>query len=652
MAVTSIEIRSRTPFEDGVRFGEAGAYERVDAVLHFAVDPGHALNQGIVDLDCAQRGADGLVHFESDLVVLRPADPGRGSGSLLCSVVNRGRTALVPFSQPPPGMVVTFTPRIEPGDGFLLRRGWTVAFCGWQWDVVRRPGALGLEAPLALDEAGRRATTRVSVQFQPLNERPSEYLAHWPTHPLHNPDRMHQTYPAADLEERGAVLTVADRLGGPKTTIARGAWRFTRYVGGSEGPDARWVTLDGGFEPGRVYEVSYLTDRCPVVGTGLLAIRDTASFLRHGGVDSGNPCAGEVSHAFAHGVSQTGRFLREFLFGGFNVDEAGRKVFDAIYPQVAGARRGEFNFRGAQPSAQYGSGAGQRPPFASVPAGGEPVALLDTQRARGGMPKVFEVNTANEYWRSNAALVHADPDEGRDLDLPVNVRTYTLAGCQHGPGPPLLMRESPATPEQRVANNVNMLSYSPLTRAAVVNLERWVAEGVEPPDSVVPRLQAEELGSRDGVLARFRDLPGAEVPTLLPQLPKQGGDGMYPALVSNVDADLNEVAGIRLPELAVPLATYTGWNPRHPETGGKGQLADMMGSTLPFAATAADRLRTGDPRPSIEERYRDRDHYCARVRAEALRLVEGRLMLEEDVDRLVRGAGRVYDMLTAHDQPK
>ena len=645
MSVERIEIKSQRPFQDGAEFGRAGTYERIDATLHCAVDADHELNQGIIDLDVAERGPDGLVRFAADIIVLRPTDPFRGSGRLLCSVVNRGRTALLPFSHPPPGFVPAFSDVIEPGDGFLLRHGWTVALLGWQWDVIRRPGALGLVAPLALEPDGKPAATDVMVQFQPLNDRPSEYLGHWPTHPTFHPDRQHEAYPAADLNDPAARLTVTDTPGGHRESISRERWRFARIDGGRETPDARWITLDGGFEAGRIYEATYRTERCPVVGTGLLAIRDAASFLRHG--EAGNPCAGEVSHSIAHGVSQTGRFLREFLRIGLNVDEDGRQVFDAVYPQVAGARRGEFNFRGAQPSAQYVIGPGHRPPFAAVPSGGETNGLYDIQRVRGGMPRVFEVNTANEYWRSSGALVHADLDAGADLSLPEGIRVYAFAGCQHGSGPPMLMDTAPLNAEQRLANNINMLNYTPLNRAMLVNLERWAADGIEPPASIVPTVAREELVARELVLDKVSRIPGAVVPSELPQLAREAGAGTYPVAVSNVDDDMNEVAGIRMPELVVPLATYVGWNPRHPETGGAGQVADMMGATLPFAATAAERAATGDPRKSIEERYRDRNHYCDLVRAEAERLVRERFLLAEDVDRVVRGAGRVYDTFMA-----
>ena len=291
MTVETFEIRKRGPYEGGEQFGEGGAYERIDALVRFAVQPDHALNQGVTDLELAPRDAGGRVTFEADVVVLRPMDSARGNGRLLTSVVNRGRTALLPFSHPPAGMDMTLGERIQPGDAFLLRHGWTVLLCGWQWDVTRRAGLLGMDAPIATEE-GIPASTRVTVQFQPLTNRPSEYLGHWPSHPTFHEERVHTAYPAADVTDSEAVLTVREHQASPPTTVARDEYRFARVaVDGSETTEATWVTMEGGFVAGLVYELTYRTNRCPVAGTGLLAIRDAASFLRFGASEV-DPCAG------------------------------------------------------------------------------------------------------------------------------------------------------------------------------------------------------------------------------------------------------------------------------------------------------------------------------------------------------------------------
>jgi hypothetical protein len=608
VAVEAVEIRRREPYEGGAAFGSAGPYERVDAVVRFAVDPLHPANAGIADLDLARHGADGLVRFEADLCLLRPADPARGNRRLLVSVVNRGRKSVVPFSGPPP---LETSDRVEPGDGFLLRRGWTVAFCGWQWDVERRPELVGFEAPLA-----EGAAAQVTVRFQPNRARTRERLAHFPWHPAPESQLLaHRAYPVADRGERAARLTVQDGPGGAVHAIPRARFRF---------PDREQVELDSGFEPGRTYAVTYTTAHCPVVGAGLLAIRDATAHLRR---------QDGITHAFGWGVSQTGRFLRDFLAGARNTDEEGRTVFDGLFIQVAGARRGEFDARGAQPSAQYNPGPWQQPPY-------DYHALLRAQRARGSVPRIVHVDTANEYWRSEASFVHTDEKGARDVEPPPEVRVWALAGHQHGAGFPAILAAPPLLPEARAANPLCALDSGPLLRAALVCLERWAAEDAAPPPSRVPSVAGGDTASRRAVLARFAAIPGARVPD--PDALPGAGSACF---VSAVDEDGNEVAGIRHPQLAVPLATYTGWNPRHPSIGAPGELLDMLGSTLPFPRTRAERERTGDPRRSLEERYAGRDDYLARVRRAAEDLVAARGLLAEDVDAVVRAAGRLWDVL-------
>jgi Alpha/beta hydrolase domain len=643
-------------------FGDRGSYERIDGVLRFAVDPDHEANWPIVDLDKAERDGEGRVRFESDFCLLRPVEPERGNRGLFLHVPNRGRVGSLAFS----GLAypAEITERIAPGDGFLLRHGWTVLWCGWQWDVVRRPGLLGLEAPQAVED-GRPIRGWVRIQFQPNEPHPHQLLAHWPLHPAPgNPSFKHRPYPAAEVEDREAVLSVREWADGPRATIPRGHWRFARDEGGRPVADDAHVWLEGGFRPGKLYEVAYRTRICPVVGTGLLAIRDAASFFRHGSASEGNPSAGQIGHTVGFGISQCGRMLRDFLYYGLNLDEAGRPAFDGLMPHVAGARRGEFNFRYAQPSAQHIPGLGHLFPFAhdeqTDPETGRTDGLLRRQRALGGVPKIVETNSSSEYWRSDCSLVHTDVHGERDVEPPGGVRLYLFAGTQHGAG--LLPPHRDTTYGARGSNVMNLVDYTALGRAALVNLERWVVQGVEPPPSIFPRLAHGAAVSRGQVLDQFRAVPGAALPDpeRLPtlhrlELPPSAATGSgpepapegsaYPCYVSVVDSDLNESAGIRLPDLTVPLASHAGWNPRDPETGAPDQIVDMYGSTLPFPADADARRRTGDPRPSIAERYRDRDQYLRRVRAEAEQLVAQRYLLAEDVDLIVQNCAARWDAL-------
>ena len=655
MAVVRIEASARGPFADGAAFGEAGSYERIDGVVRFAVDPTHAANGVIVDLDKAARNEQGRVEFLADFCILQPADAARGSGRLLFEVANRGRRLLPRhLNRAPNGEDVT--DEIAVGDGFLMRHGWTVAWCGWQWDVVRGPGLVGLEAPHAT-ENGQPISGKIAVEWQPNAPAGDKLLA----------NRVHHPYLAADLNEQDAILSVREWQGGPKTVIPRGQWTFGRDEHGSPTPDPAYVWLEGGFEAGKLYEIVYTTNTCPVVGTGLLAVRDFSSFLRNGSEADGNPCAGRIERAYGYGVSQSGRFLRHFLYQGMNLDEDGRQVFDGLLPQVAGGRRGQFNHRFAQPSDQSTPSFGHRMPFAddpqSDPLTGERGGLLDRQRQLGGVPRVLAINTSAEYWRGDCSLIHTDIAGTLDVTPPPEVRQYLFAGTQHGPGSVPLQRVN-AADGATGAHGFNAVDYSPLTRAALLNLDRWVSDGIEPPPSAVPQIVDGTAVRHDIVLERFKSVPGATVPDgtrvlsifrtdLGPDvdqgiaaLPVSLG-ARYQNVVAQVDADLNELAGIQLPDLTVPVASYTGWNPRAPETGGSGQILSMQGSTLPFPATRTERERTGDPRRSIEERYRDRDDYLTRVRAAAEILVDRRYLLAEDVDAVVAASAARYDAFAA-----
>ncbi len=660
MAVSRLQIHARAPYEGGVSFGEVGAYERLDGTIHFAVDPAHAANRLIVDLDRAERDTDGRVHYTAGFCLLQPSDPARGNRRLLFDVVNRGRKTVMGIFNRAPRLAVA-TEQIDPGDGFLMRRGWTVAWCGWQWDVHRSAALMGIDAPQALD-GGHPIQGQTIAQFQPNGRQRDQLLA----------DRMHTPNPAAGLDDPEAVLTVRDWLDGPRTVIARDRWRFARDEDGRAVADDTSIRLEDGFEPGRIYELVYRTRVCPVVGTGLLAVRDTTAFLRRAADAAGNPCAGRVDHAFGYGVSQSGRFLRHFLYLGLNVDEAGHQVFDGLLPHVAGAHRGEFNHRFAQPSVQATRGFGQLPPFADDDRAdlitGRTDGVLTRQRAAGGVPRIIYTNTSAEYWpgdcsRGDASLIHTDPAGRTDTDPPEGVRIYAFAGTQHVSGA-LPLTEVNALDGTHGAHPFNTVDFSPLVRAALDHLDRWVTAGVDPPPSVVPRLADGTAATVPQVLAAFRPIPGATVPDpealprsraidLGPDAERGVGrypaipGGSYPAYVSAVDSDGNEVAGIRLPDISVPVATYTGWNPRGSTIGGAGQIVMMLGSTLPFAATEEERRRTGDPRPSVAERYGDRDGYIARVRAAAEELAARRHILPDDIDLVVQNALDRHDAFTS-----
>ena len=622
--VTNLEIQSRSIVLDGKAFGERGAYEKIAGTIRFEADPRHALHRQIADIGLAPTNADGRVAFSADFYLLKPVDMRKGNGRLLVDVANRGRkVALGMFNStervPDPSAPQHF------GNGFLMRQGYAIAWVGWQTDVPRRDGLMALDAP--------RATG--VVDFIRCELRPNDRVEVLPL-----ADRYHVPNAVHDLEDPQARVVVREHGGASPVEVPRNRWRF---------PDAGHIEMKGGFTPGALYDVIYRSANPTVVGLGFLAIRDVGAWLRWADAASGNPCAGEIERAYLFGVSQSGRFLRHMLFLGLDEDEQGRMVYDAVMPHVAGGRRGEFNLRLGQPSLNATESVGSLPPFHDE-------ALFARLRERGRVPRIFATNTSAEYWRGDASLIHTDIAGEHDVEPADFVRTYLFAGTQHTPGalPPLSADPNTGS---RGHHRFNVVDYAPLLRAALVNLDRWVSEDVEPPPSAFPRLGDGSAVAAESLGDFYRKLPGARFPDRVarpapvdfgPDIDK--GIAAYPpkigapykTYVSAIDADGNEVAGIRPPELAAPLATLAGWNPRAVETGAPGDLMSMMGSTLPFALTRREREGSGDPRLSVEERYASKAAYLERVREGTRELIRSRHVLAEDLEPIVDRASRVW----------
>ncbi|MQY31160.1 alpha/beta hydrolase domain-containing protein [Nocardia aurantia] len=597
MAVEAVRIESVEPYADP-------RYETVRGTAAFAVDPAHPANARITDLALAPRGDDGLVRFDADLRIVRPA--GAPSRNLLFLVPNRGMLGGLPLST---GATPDYAnlEKVPPGDGFLLDRGWTVAWCGWQWDVRRGPGQLGLTAPEAAVEPGwMRVEWRADIAEK--------------EHPL--ADAMpgigalfsFTEYPTADLADPAAVLTVRTAPDAEPVEIPRGDWHFT---------DPTHIALTGGFRPFHWYRLVFRTTKAPIAGCGLLAVRDLVSHLRAGGFE----------HTFAYGISQSGRFLRQFLWDALNLDESGRRVFDGVHIDRAGAHRGEFDHRYAQPSVTGVEGFGTLAPFDSA-------SLLARQRSLGGVPKVMQINTAAEYWRGDSALAHIDAGTGTDLPDDPDVRDYLVAGTDHFPPMGGMKSFFPA------ANPAHDLDMTPVLRALLVALEQWVRGEADPPDSRVPRVADGTAVPRAEVLDRFahahRPDPTALAVTHRLDLGPDADHGVgrwparlgdpYPALVSAVDDDGNEIAGVRLPAVEVPVAAYTGWNPRRAVPGLPDVLYERLGSKLDFPPG----------RPSVTQRYPTVAAYRTAAAAAADRLVAARLLLPADRAAVVTAAVAEY----------
>ena len=640
MPVVSVDIKRRQPYAGGAVFGDVGEYERIDGLLKFAVDPGNSANAPIVDLEHAPLDQDGCVRFESDFTLVAPRDSRRGNGRVIVEVVNRGRRRTVAFFNRGPTPPID-SDAIPEGDGFLLRHGYSVLSIGWQWDVYRNDALLGLDAPgISID--GQPVTGQACVEMRPNLKENTRLLA----------NREHQPYPAADLDDPGAMLLVRDWEDGTDSVIPRSQWHF---------PDAEHVTLDSGFQPGKIYYVIYTAANPVVVGCGMLAIRETATWLR--ALSEDNPVHDGYERVYGHGVSQCGRLLRHMIYLGLNLDQEGRPAFDGLLPHVAGGRMGEFNHRFAQPSCQSNPGFGHQFPFAdntlADPLTEQTDGLLRRLRELDAVPKIIFTDSAAEYWRGDAALTHVEGAGLQDLEPAPETRRYLFAGTQHLPGAPELMIGQ--GPDGSTGMHpYNAVDYIPLLRAALFNLDRWVSEGIEPPPSAHPRLhdgtaitEAEYLSSSVRVpgrslpdldrLWRIREIDvGPEARRGIAAYPvKEGRE--YPQLVPAADADGNDLGGIRLPDLTVPVGTHTGWNLRHPDTGAPEQLISMQGSTHWFPATEAQRNANSDPRPPLEKRYANREDYAARVTDAAAKLAEDRYLLEEDVDLVVNSCLQRYD---------
>ncbi len=660
MGLDRLEIVGCEPYEDGCAFGDVGSYERIDAIAHYSVDPTVAANADIVDLAHAVHDGEGRVHFRGDVVVLRPVAPTGGNRVALIDIPNRGRRTMTGLFN----RAVLDVPqqhRIPAGDGFLMRRGFSLAWCGWQWDVPRADDRMGLDAPVAIGSDGKPATAWTQLRIQLPGDVASVPLTDQHVGPIGN----HEPIPTVDVDDPGATLYVRDELHAAPTIVPRDRWRFARPIGDDVHGDPGHLWVDGGLQAGRIYDLVYRAASCPVVGAGLLAVRDLAAFVRSDRAD--NPLSGSIDRVLLTGVSQTSRFIRHLLYLGLDVDELGGRAVDGTLGLVGGGRRGEYNHRGAQPSVQPTPSFGHWFPFADAaqddPRTGRRDGLLERVAAASDPPKVVFVDTAAEYWRGDASLAHTLVVDGSDAGDAPFVRRYLYASAQHSAGLAELTDLSPSG--GRGANYLNIVDYTPLYRCALVSLVDWVCEGVSPPPSAVPRWSDQSAVSRDAALAQLSAIPSLALPDPaelavmsaldlgpdsdqgIGRYPARPFGTPYPSAVSALDVDGNEIAGVRMPDISVPVATHLGVNPRHADTGGTGQVIDYFGSSIPFPRTIAERERLGDPRASLEERYPSIAAYEAAVRAAAQQLVAERLLLPEDVELCVRIAVRRYRLVTS-----
>jgi hypothetical protein len=593
--IIAIEITSRTPFVGGVGFGAIGSYERLDGVAVGGLDPEHPANHNIVNLDKAPRNARGMVRYCTNICMLRPTNPRNGNGRILYEVNNRGRIMLFanlcggkPGNQP--------RDAADLGNALPLHLGFTLVWSGWDPGASRTDGGLVLDAPIATNN---RAPIVRRIREEFISGTRSGQLR-----------EFRLTYEPATRE--GAVLTVRRTQTAPRQSV-----RF-------EFVDARTVRLAQGAlpEPGSIYELRYDATKPCVLGIGFAATRDIVSHLRNGA--EGRDLLGlQPTHVLAFGISQAGRYLRDHLALSFNRDEAGRRVFDAVFTHVAGIGRVFLNTEFGQPGRTRTWHEDHGFPEVEFPFATN--ALLGSDDSD---LKIIETNTSTEYWQKGASLLHTDPDGMRDLVLPTNVRSYYLPGTAHSGKAGMPQNAGPCS------NPRNWHDPMPAVRALLVVLDEWVTNGREPPASRLPRIA-------DGTLVPAEAVAWPKLAALMP--PRAANDVVapgewtdpqpstvaWPVLVPQVDEDGNEQAGIKLPDIAVPCGTFTGWN-LYALPFPQGELADREGTHLPFAATREERKHSADPRPSLEERYATQDDYASRVREVVSGLQQDRLLLPED----------------------
>ncbi len=651
--VVRVVIEHREDVLGGREWGKYGAYEKLVGRIYFAFDPANAANRGIVDLRYAPVDAEGKVEAWAEFMVLQPKDPAKRRGVAWLEVSNRGGKASLRYFNRAARSSLDPTTAVDFGDGLLFTQGLTVIWVGWQWDVPDRDGLLRLHVPFASRPDGP-ITGLVRSDWTVDEDAAVLPLSH----------RDHRTYAASDPGDSANVLTVRDGRNARRRVVPRSRWDFLAPSTGPEAGRLTWISLDGGFKAGRIYELVYRSQDPRLVGLGLAAIRDVASYAKYE-IDSSFP----VQDVVAFGVSQTGRFLRHFLYQGFNVDERGRKAIDGMLIHSAGAGRGSFNHRFAQPSRDaHRYSAFFYPtdifPFTSRPETdpltGETDGLM-AHTPEKDRPRVFFTNSGYEYWGRSAALIHTSPDGASDVAPLPTERIYHLAGGQHfvGAFPPQESARMKGGPAYRG----NPLDYLLTLRALAVRLVGWVVDGTEPPASRYPRIADGTLVPPAGLA--FPSIPKVGVarvtevayradygPRFVQQgiVDKQPPDlgPAFPSLVPQVDGLGNEIAGVHEVELRVPLATYAPWNLRVGYPAAQDELVDFLGTWIPLPRDERERARTGDPRPSLASLYADRNDFLARARLAAADLAGEGFLLRRDESVALSRAGAMWDWIQAH----
>lgn len=681
--VTQLNITSVASAFSGASFGSAGTYEVITGTFTDEVDPDDPHNAVIVDVDLGPKNANGTVSFTADFQIIKPKSLANSAHRVIYDLPNRGNPGALGTLNGSSSVNTAVPPTSgAAGNGFLMNMGWSIVEVGWDLSAPQGHSGFGITLPVAKHRDGK------SITGPALEELVVDQV----TPPATLPATLPLTYAAATSDQSQASLTVRENYGDTPTPIPPAGWAYTddtlKAVKLTSGPFGG----SGSFGPPLLYEFSYIAKDPLIVGLGFAAIRDLATFLRHAKTDDhgvANPLAGDVKYIYTICSSQPCRTTRDFVLWGFNdadIPEGAHhhnwgdrdwwdhfwlrpphheKAIDGMLNYIGGANGIYMNYRFAQPTRTHRQHIARwfpefQFPFADLTIFDPVTHRIDGRLARceetDTCPNIFEANSENEFWAKGGSMLVTD-GQGHDLNLKrtPNVRYYLLSSFQHGTG------NSTTTGICRQLGNP--LSSAPVERALLVDLDQWVSEGIPPPANRVPRISDRTLvppSPQSGV--GFPNIPNPQ--TTLPVTPFVVYNGVlhtgdlwdfgpkfdegivsiippilhgtpYKIYVPKTDADGNDIAGVRVPSVAVPIATYTGWGLRAGNKLDPVRIVDgcdATGQFIPFPNTIAQRMATHDPRPSLQERYGNsagtNADYVAKVKAAAQALVADRFLLE------------------------
>jgi len=641
--VKKVQITAKeSPTFGGYSWPGVGQYEKIVGKAFGELDPKDPKNAVIVDLQLAPKNAAGKVEYSFDFYILKPIDLAKGNHKMMYEPPNRGRKTLGALNRG----VGTNDPgsKKDPAalaNSFLMPQGYSISFSGWDFSAGSKTDDFNttITLPVAKNPDGSSIT---GPSYEYIVTAAASYDL---------------TYPAATLDKSKAILTHRVHLNDKPETVPATDWQYNA--------DGTSISLQGKtFVKNDIYEFSYTAKDPTVNGVGFAAVRDWNAWLRYETKDDAgtpNPLAGDITRIYTEVSSQPGRLLNDFRYLGFNQAENGKQVFDGMMQWIAAGDGISMNYRWSQPgrterNRQDHLFVEARFPFANVASKDPITGKTDSRYAKCELthtcPYAMEIFSGNEYWVKAASLMTTDPTGTKDLPDSPYTRIYFMSSMQHGTG-------RPGT-KGACQQLVNPLDSQAVQRALFTAMDKWITAGTPPPASQYPKLSDGTLVKPDQDSTGFPHVPGVAytgfkttryllnygpdfyktgIPTINPpqfSAPYQDNPAngpIYPSFVPKTDADGNDVAGVRLPDVQVPLGTYTGWALRAGPQEGDG--CEGSGQYIPFAKTKAERLASGDPRLSLEERYPDVETYTSMLHKAIENLQRAGFLLPFDAEKML-----------------